>query len=135
MGLVRANVTLVGDKGSRSVTALVDTGAAITVVDKALAEEVGVTYTGRRRALITASGHRVEGEVGIVKELVIEGETLDYERVLVLELSEVVKETLRSAGVSDSVIVGLTTIEAAGLVPNTATGRLRKTETFLFPIY
>ncbi len=102
-GLVKAEVTLIGNRGgSRSVIALVDTGAAVTVVDRALAEEVGgVTYTGRNRSLITASGHRVEGEV------------LDYERVLVLELSEGVKETLRNAGVSDSVIIGLTTIEAA----------------------
>ncbi|WP_243676352.1 hypothetical protein [Vulcanisaeta distributa] len=51
---------------------------------------------------------------------------------MVLELSEDVKETLRSAGVSDSVIIGLTTIEAAGLIPDVTTGKLRKTETFLF---
>lgn len=120
-GLVKAEVTLIGNRGgSRSVIALVDTGAAVTVVDRALAEEVGVTYTGRNRSLITASGHRVEGEV------------LDYERVLVLELSEGVKETLRNAGVSDSVIIGLTTIEAASLVQDTVSGRLRKTEAFLF---
>ncbi|WP_054855793.1 hypothetical protein [Vulcanisaeta sp. JCM 16161] len=97
-----------------------------------MAEEVGVAYTGRRRALVTAFGHRVEGEVAIIRELLIEGEVLDYERVLVLELSEGVKETLRNAGVSDSVIIGLTTIEAAGLIPDTVTGRLRKTEAFLF---
>ncbi len=82
--------------------------------------------------MVTASGHRIEGEVAIIKELFIEGEVLDYERVLVLELSEDVKETLRSAGVSDSVIIGLTTIEAAGLIPDVTTGKLRKTETFLF---
>ncbi|WP_054854462.1 aspartyl protease family protein [Vulcanisaeta distributa] len=49
MGLVKAGVTLIGVKGgSRSVMALVDTGAAVTVVDRALAEEVGVTYTVER---------------------------------------------------------------------------------------
>jgi hypothetical protein len=39
---------------------------------------------------------------------------------------------LRKLDVDDSIIIGITTIELAGLIPDTATGRLRKIEAFLF---
>ena len=89
-------------------------------------------YTGRRRALISATGHRLEGEVAVVRELIVEGEVLDYEKVLAVRLNEEVKKVLRSLDVDDSIIVGVTTIELAGFIPDTATGRLRKIEAFLF---
>jgi predicted aspartyl protease len=111
---------------------LVDTGAAMTVIDRSLAENVGVTYTGRRRSLVSATGHKLEGEVAIVRELVVEDEVLDYEKVMVVELSGDLRKVLREIGVDDSVIIGLTTVELAGLMPDTATGRLKKVETFLF---
>ena len=132
MGTVRARVVLRGSKGSREGTALVDTGAAMTVVDKDIADAVGVVYTGRRRTLISATGHRLEGEVAVVRELIVEGEVLDYEKVLAVRLNEEVKKALRNLDVDDSIIIGITTIELAGLVPDTATGRLRKIEAFLF---
>jgi hypothetical protein len=111
---------------------LVDTGAAMTVIDRSLAENVGVTYTGRRRSLVSATGHKLEGEVAIVRELVVEDEVLDHEKVMVVELSGDVRKVLRVIDVDDSVIVGLTTVGLAGLMPDTATGRLKKVETFLF---
>jgi predicted aspartyl protease len=132
LGVVRAKVAVKGLKGSREGTALVDTGAAMTVVDREVADAVGVMYTGRRRMLISATGHRLEGEVAIVKELNVEGEVLDYEKVLAVKLGEEVKKTLRKLDVDDSIIVGITTIELAGFIPDTTTGRLRKIETFLF---
>ena len=46
-----------------------DTGVAMTVVDRDVADAIGVMYTGRRKMLISAAGHRLEGEVAIVKEL------------------------------------------------------------------
>lgn len=121
-----------GSKGSREGTALVDTGAVMTVVDRDVADAVGVVYTGRRRALMSATGHRLEGEVAVVRELIVEGEVLDYEKVLAVRLNEEVKKVLRSLDVDDSIIVGVTTIELAGFIPDTATGRLRKIEAFLF---
>jgi predicted aspartyl protease len=132
LGIVRAKVVLRGSKGSREGATLVDTGAAMTVVDREVADAVGVMYTGRRRMLISATGHRLEGEVAIVRELNIEGEVLDYEKVLAVKLSEEVKKALRELDADDSIIVGITTIELAGFIPDTTTGRLRKIETFLF---
>jgi predicted aspartyl protease len=132
LGTVRARVVLRGSKGSREGTALVDTGAAMTVVDKDIADAVGVVYTGRGRTLISATGHRLEGEVAVVRELIVEGEVLDYEKVLAVRLNEEVKKALRNLDVDESIIIGITTIELAGLIPDTATGRLRKIEAFLF---
>jgi hypothetical protein len=51
---------------------------------------------------------------------------------MVVELSGDVRKVLRGIGVDDSVIIGLTTVELACLMPDTATGRLKKVETFLF---
>jgi predicted aspartyl protease len=132
MGFVRTRVCLKGMRGSKDCIALVDKGAAMIVIDRSLAENVGVTYTGRRRSLVSATGHKLEGEVAIVRELVVEDEVLDYEKVIVVELSGDVRKVLREIGVDDSVIIGLTTVELAGLMPDTVTGRLKKVETFLF---
>jgi hypothetical protein len=132
MGIVRTRVSLKGMRGSKDCIALVGTGAAMTVIDRSLAENVGVTYTGRRRSLVSATGHKLEGEVAIVRELIVEDEVLDYEKVIVVELSGDARKVLREIGVDDSVIVGLTTVELAGLMPDIATGRLKKVETFLF---
>ena len=132
MGIVRTRVSLKGMKGSKDCIALVGTGAAMTVIDRSLAENVGVTYTGRRRSLVSATGHTLVSEVAIVRELAVEDEVLDYEKVMVVELSGDVRKVLREIGVDDSVIIGLTTVELAGLMPDTATGRLKKVETFLF---
>jgi predicted aspartyl protease len=132
MGIVRTRVSLKGMRGSKDCIALVGTGAAMTVIDRSLAENVGVTYTGRRRSLVSATGHKLEGELAIVRELIVEDEVLDYEKVMVVELSGGLRKVLREMGVDDSVIIGLTTVELAGLMPDTATGRLKKAETFLF---
>jgi predicted aspartyl protease len=80
MGIVRTRVSLKGMRGTKDCIALVDTGAAMTVIDRSLAENVGVTYTGRRRYLVSATGHKLEGEVAIVRELVVEDEVLDTRR-------------------------------------------------------
>jgi hypothetical protein len=51
---------------------------------------------------------------------------------MVVELSGDVRKVLRELGVDDSVIIGLTTVELAGLMLDTDTGRLKKVEKFLF---
>jgi hypothetical protein len=54
---------------------------------------------------------------------------------MVVELSGGLRKVLREIGVDDSVIIGiigLTTVELAGLMPDTATGRLKRVETFIF---
>lgn len=130
--IVKAKTMLRGFKGSKECVVLVDTGAIMTVVDKGLAEAVGVEYTGRRRSLTSATGHRLEGEIAVVRELTVEDETLDYEKVLVVGLDGKVKEALKRLNVNDSAILGVTTLELANFMPDTATGKLRKIEAFLF---
>jgi hypothetical protein len=52
-----------------------------------------------------------------------------------VELIGGLRKVLRELGVIDSVIIGilgLTTVELAGLMPDTATGRLKRVETFIF---
>jgi hypothetical protein len=56
MGFVRTRVSLKGMRGTKDCIALVGAGAAMTVIDRSLAENVGVTYTGRRRLLVSAKG-------------------------------------------------------------------------------
>jgi predicted aspartyl protease len=76
MDIFRTRVSFKGMRGSKDCIALVDTGAAMSVIDRSLAGNVGVTYTGRR-SLVSATGHKLEGEVAIVRELVVEDEVLD----------------------------------------------------------
>jgi len=132
LGMVKAKVVVKGSKGSVECTALVDTGAAMAVIDREAADAVGVMYTSRRRSLVSATGHKLEGEVVIIKELNIEGEVLDYEKALAVEFNDEVKKVLRNLGVDESIIVGVATVELAGFIPDTATGKLKRVETFLF---
>jgi len=132
LGVVGAKVTLRGTKGSKECVALVDTGAAMAVIDRKSADTIGVRYMGRKRSLIGATGHRLEGEVAIVRELVVENRILDYASLLSVDLNEEVKKVLRKLEVDDSIILGLTTVELAGFMPDTSTGKLREVEMFLF---
>lgn len=78
-----------------------------------------------------STGHKLEGEIAIVKELTVEGEILDYEKVLVTEFDGEVKKVLRKLDVDNSIILGVKTVELASIVPDTSTGKLRKIETSL----
>jgi len=130
--IVKAEVALKGLRSSEKCEALVDTGAIMTAIDKGLAEAIGVTYTGRKRSLTSATGHKLAGEIAIIRELTIQDETLDYEKALVVEFNGEVKTALRKLDVDDSIIIGITTLELASFIPDTTTGGLRKIEAFLF---
>lgn len=130
--IVKSDVELKGSKTSEKCIALVDTGAAITVIDRRFAEVLGVVYTGRERSLTSATGHKLKGEIAIIREIIIEGEALDYEKVLVVDFDEEVKKTLRSLDAHPSIIIGVTTVELASLIPDTNAGKLKKVEAFLF---
>jgi predicted aspartyl protease len=129
--LVRARVRLSGVRGSYSAVALADTGARMTLVDRSLAERVGVEYTGRTLSFISASGHPVKALEAVVPELEVEGEALRYEAVAVAEIPEAVKRVLRESGLDENVVLGLLTLERASMVPDTATGTLRRVEAFI----
>jgi len=128
MVLVKARVRLSGARESYSSTALADTGARMTLIDRSLAERIGVQYTGRTINFVSVSGHVVEALEAVVPELEVEGEALRYEAVAVAEIPEKVKETLRKIGLDDCVIAGILTIERANMMPDTATGTLRRVE-------
>jgi len=130
--IVRAEVVLKGLRGSEKCRALVDTGAIMTVIDKSLAQTVGVNYTAKKRTLTSATGHKLTGEIAIVRELIVEDEVLDYEKVLVVDFSREVKKALKNLDVDDTIILGITSVELASFIPDTTTGRLRKIEAFLF---
>jgi len=132
MAIVKAAVRLTGLKSSYTASsALVDTGARMTLVDKSLAEGIGVEYTGRKLSLVSASSHRVEALEALVPEFVLEGEALKYEVVAVAVLPREVRETLQRNGLDEHIIVGLLTLERAGMRPNPATGRLERVEIFV----
>jgi len=129
--LVKARVRLSGARGSYSSTALADTSARMTLIDKSLAKRVGVQYTGRVIDFVSVSGHVVRALEAVVPEFEIEGELLKYEAVAVAEIPERVKEVLRKSEIDENVMVGVLTIERANMVPDTATGTLRKVESFI----
>lgn len=64
-------------------------------MDRSLAEQVGVEYTGRVVSFIAISGHVAKAHEAVVHELEVEGEALRYEPVAVAEIPGKVKETLR----------------------------------------
>ena len=80
--VVRAKVKAEGFKGLTEGTALVDTGASITILHDEVAEDLSVEATKMERVLVTASEHKVKGKIGILKKLVLEEEELPYAYVL-----------------------------------------------------
>jgi hypothetical protein len=131
MTLVKAKVRLSGVMESYSSNALTDTGARMTLIDRSLAERVGVQYTGRVIDFVSVSGHVVKALEAVVPELEVEGEVLRYEAVAVAEVPERVKEALRKSGIDENVIIGLLTIERANMMPDATTGTLRRVESFI----
>jgi len=129
--IVKARLRLEGLKEGSEDMVLVDTGASITVVDRDMADKVGVIYVNRTLTPTTASGHKIEGELAVINKLVLEKEELPYAHLLILHLPEEVKEMLRSKQLSDWGIIGLTTLELLNLIPDTTTGKLKKTEAFM----
>jgi len=129
--IIKARLRLQGSREDSEDTALVDTGASITIIDRELADKIGVIYLKRTLTLTTASGHRMDGELAVINKLIVEGEELPYAHLLVLKMPYEVKEMLRSKNLSDREIVGLTTLELLNLTPDTATGKLRKADSFM----
>jgi len=133
MVLVKARVRLLGTKASHSAnTVLADSGARMSLVDRHLAEHVGVQYTGRDINFVSISGHTVKASEAIVSELEVEGEVLRYEAVAVAEIPNTVKETLKKNGLDENIVVGVLTLERANMIPDTTTGKLEKVESFIF---
>jgi len=129
--IVKARLRLEGTREYSEGVTLVDTGASVTIVDKEVADKVGVIYIKRTLTLTTASGHKMEGELAVINKLIIDEEELPYAHLLILEIPKEVKEMLRSKQLSDWGIIGLTTLELLNLMPDITTGKLKKTESFM----
>lgn len=129
--MVRAEVNLSGPKGSYSAAALVNSGARMSLLDRSLAEKVGVEYTGREIGFVSVSGQTVKGSEAIVPEVNVNGEALKYEPVAVAEIPTTVKEALRDSGLDENVIIGILTLERANMMPDTSTGILRRVKAFI----
>ena len=100
-------MTIRGPRGSRTVRASVDTGATNTVIDRNLAAQLGITAT-QYQEVVLASG-KTES-VGVASaELEIQGTRLTV-----------------PVYIYDSNLVGMTTLEAAGLRVNPVTRQLEK---------
>lgn len=107
MGETIAEIRIGGPKGFRTVRAVVDTGATNTVVDKHLAEELGIVAT-RFDEVVLADGS--VGKVGVGSaEVQIQG----------------IKQVVPVYVYTDN-LIGLTTLEAAGLRVNPVTQALEK---------
>jgi predicted aspartyl protease len=128
---VIAKVKLKGTKNEYISTALVDTGARMSLIDKSIADRIGVELTGREIDFVSVSGHVVRASEAVVRELEIERELLKYEAVAVAEIPEAVKETLTRSELDGRVIVGLLTLERANMLPDTATGTLKRVGSFI----
>jgi len=114
---VRARIGDPGKKRVVEVDALVDTGAALTVIPRKLAEELGLEVTGRV-PVMTAGGRAVLEKTRIWIEL--EGR----EEVVPAAISDVI----------DKVLVGVTALEVLGLQVDPVTGKLKEWTILLYSL-
>ncbi|MEN2975431.1 MAG: aspartyl protease family protein [Candidatus Caldarchaeales archaeon] len=124
--MVRGRVVLQGFSRTFTGVAIIDTGAAVTLIDTSLAEDVGVKYLDRIVKLVIADGHEVLAKLAIVERLFLEDEELPYAHIAIVDFPDRLKERLKSLELSDKCIIGMSTLEILGLIPNTTTGRLEK---------
>ncbi len=129
--LVKSKIILIGLNIKYECIALVDSGTRMSIVDKDLANKLGLEYTGRKFKIISFSEHEVEAMEAIVKEIILENVSLKYAVVAVTNIPSKVKNILKTHGVDENVIIGLLTLERANLIPDTATGKLKKAPAFI----
>jgi aspartyl protease family protein len=107
MGETVAEILIRGQRASKLVRAIVDTGATNTVVDEGLAKELGISPT-RADEVMLANGSVEKVGVGSA-EVEIQG------------ISQIVPIYIYKG-----TLIGLTTLEAAGLRVNPVTQSLEK---------
>ena len=97
MAIVKATVKLRGTKGEYRAEALVDSGARMSLLDKSLAENIGVEYTERTIDFVSISGHVIKGQEAVTPELRIEDEVLKYAALAIAEIQNLLRKRLRKA--------------------------------------
>ncbi len=124
---IKLLIKLRGSKGHYEATALMDSRLSTTILDRSLADQVGVSFTGVKVNLTPFYGE-VEAEQAVIEELTVSDTPLESELVAVASIPERAKELLRRLHVDPRLIVGLSTIERAGFVPDPSFGALRKAD-------
>ncbi|RLE61184.1 MAG: hypothetical protein DRJ32_01675 [Thermoprotei archaeon] len=124
--VVSARVVLRGNKGTVELLSFVDYTLAVSVIDRKLADKVGVEYTGKQYKL----KGELKGEIAIVKSMIIDEVPIHNIRVLVVEFSENSAKALKKLGYSGGIILGLNALEKAGLIPDILSGGLRRLRLF-----
>lgn len=117
MGHVWVDVELIsgGDREVR-VKALVDSGATLTVIPRALAVELGLRVTDRGGVVMTAGGP-VNVEFSEVKVRL-----MGREATVRVVISDII----------DKVLIGITTLEILGLMIDPTTGTLKEAPYLLY---
>ncbi|MBS7638339.1 hypothetical protein KEJ49_05590 [Candidatus Bathyarchaeota archaeon] len=98
MGFAKAEFKLTRDRESIEGLALADSGAWYTVIDRGLAEKVGVRYTGLNRAkdnFNSFSGHRIDCQEAVLNSITLEGKAAPSELVAICSIPDPVRELLR----------------------------------------
>ncbi len=131
MTIVKARVKAIGFKHSIEGIALVDTGASLTLIDRDVADDIGVKYLKRKIKVIVADGHEIYADLAIIDKFIVEGEELPYTHIAVSNFAKELKEKLKTLGLIDWCIIGLTTLEILQLIPDPTTGTLRKSSALL----
>jgi len=127
VSIVRADVRVEGVKGAAEGTVLVDTGSAMTLVDREVGSRIGVKLTGRVVKLTVADGHEVKGELAIAERVIVDEEELPGAHIVLIAFPDELRRRLRELGLSTWCILGLTTLEILGLTPDVTRGKLKKT--------
>ncbi|MGC9152631.1 MAG: aspartyl protease family protein [Vulcanisaeta sp.] len=110
MGHVYVDAELIGGKGVGRFRTLVDTGTTYTMVPRRIAEELGITSTGKRVKVLTAKGEAVlEEGIAVIR-------LMGEERTNVVLISDEIEQLL----------IGVTTLESFGLRVDLTTGRLER---------
>jgi hypothetical protein len=117
VSIAKARVSPRGFREAYSCVAPVSTGARMTLIDRVLAERVGVEYRGRVLNPTSISGQVLRALEAVVPVLRVEDEELKYEAVAVISIPEDVKRVLRQSRLDENIVIGLLTLERAGIVP------------------
>ena len=104
-----------------------DACSSLTLLDAAVAAEVGVKLTGRIIKLMVADGHEIVGGPGIVEKLAVECEEPPG-HVAAAKLPLKLKGRLQALGLAEWCVFGFSTLEILGFEPSTAKGKEEKVE-------
>ena len=125
LGLIISDVIGVGFSKQKKLRVLFDTGALMTMIDKQIAEELQVNYTGKIIKITVLDGHEIVAREAIIRKLIILDEELNFERILVFDFPNKLVEKLKAMN-CDNIVIGVLSIEAAGFVLDPQKKELRK---------